>query len=127
MVKRYGDGVLRTYVGWFRLVAIAEAFSWAGLLLGMVFKYGLGEPLGVTIFGWIHGLVFTGYVVTSLLVSSPLRWRFRVLVWALLASVPPFGSIVFERWAAKRGSLELPETPGPNLWNRVTWTLRELN
>ncbi len=124
---RYGVGVLRTYVGWFRFVAIAEAVSWAGLLVAMMFKYGLGEPLGVTIFGWVHGAVFTGYVITSLLVSSPLRWRFPVLVLALAASVPPFGSVAFERWALKRGWLEMPEEPGPNLWNRVTWTLRELN
>ena len=34
---------LRTAAGWFRLVALAEAVSWVGLLVGMYFKY-LGSP-----------------------------------------------------------------------------------
>ena len=68
--------MLRTYAGWFRLVAIAEACSWAGLLIAMGFKYGLGMPTGVTVLGWVHGLVFTAYVVACLVVFSPLRWSF---------------------------------------------------
>ena len=41
--------------GRFRLVALAEAVSWVGLLVGMYFKY-LGTPrteIGVKVFG--HG------------------------------------------------------------------------
>ncbi|MGP4018031.1 DUF3817 domain-containing protein [Saccharopolyspora sp. 5N708] len=117
----------RTCAGWFRLVAIAEAFSWAGLLVAMAFKYGLHQPLGVTIMGWIHGLVFTAYVVTSLVVFSPLRWRFRVLVLALVASVPPLASVWFERWANRRGLLVEPDSDEPTFWGRVRYVLRELN
>ncbi|RCW45198.1 integral membrane protein [Halopolyspora algeriensis] len=119
--------MLRTYVGWFRLVAFAEALSWAGLLIGMVFKYGFGQPMGVTIFGWIHGMVFTAYVVVGLLVYGPLRWKFRVLVLALIASVPPFGTVVFERWATRRELLNMPDTLGPTSWSRLTGALRALN
>lgn len=118
--------MLRTYAGWFRTVAVAEAVSWAGLLIAMVFKYGFDQPLGVTIMGWIHGMVFTAYVVACLVVFSPLRWRFLDLVLGLAASVPPFGSVVFERWAARRGLLDESDL-GPSSWARVTGVLRELN
>jgi integral membrane protein len=117
----------RTYSGWFRLVAVAEAFSWVGLLVAMVFKYGFEQPLGVTIMGWIHGVVFSAYVVTSLVVFSPLRWRFRVLALALIASVPPLVSVVFERWATRRGLMTPPATTEPTPWRRVGDALRELN
>jgi integral membrane protein len=111
----------------FRLVAVAEAISWAGLLVAMAFKYGLDMPLGVTVVGWVHGLVFTAYVVTSLLVCGPLRWKFSTLVLALIASVPPLASAVFERWAARRGHLDLGDPAEPTLWRRVSTGLRELN
>ena len=56
-------------------------------------------------FGSIHGAVFTGYVVLTLLSVRPLRWDARTTLLALVASVPPFGSIVFERWAVRTGRL----------------------
>jgi hypothetical protein len=34
---------LRSAAGWFRLIALAEAVSWVGLLIGMYFKY-VGTP-----------------------------------------------------------------------------------
>ncbi|GAA2347979.1 hypothetical protein GCM10009854_26520 [Saccharopolyspora halophila] len=117
----------RSFVGWFRLVAVAEAMSWAGLLVAMAFKYGLGMPLGVTVMGWIHGLVFTAYVLVTLVVFSPLRWRFWTLVLALVASVPPLATVWFERWANKRGLLELADSDEPTFWGRVRFVLRELN
>ncbi|WP_043577627.1 DUF3817 domain-containing protein [Actinopolyspora erythraea] len=119
--------MLSTGVGWFRLIAVAEAVSWAGLLIAMVFKYGFGFPEAVTVMGWIHGLVFTAYVLASLVMYGPLRWSFRVLVLALLASVPPFGSVVFERWALRRGLLTTPSPLGPTSWSRLVGALRALN
>ncbi len=49
----------RTCAQLFRIVATAEAVSWAGLLSGMYFKYltDAGD-LGVRIFGPIHGGIF---------------------------------------------------------------------
>lgn len=99
----------------FRLVAVLEAVSWAGLLIAMFFKWVVGaDPtdlqLGVQIMGPIHGTVFVAYVLVTLLVARPLSWSLRTTILALVASVPPFGSIVFERWAARRGELgELSE------------------
>ena len=94
----------------FRLLAVLEAISWAGLLIAMFFKWVVGaEPtdlqLGVQVMGPIHGAVFLGYVLVSLLVARPLAWNSKTIFLALLASIPPFGSVIFERWAARRGEL----------------------
>jgi integral membrane protein len=90
----------------FRLAAIAEACSWAGLLVGMFFKYVVvHDDIGVTVFGPIHGALFVAYVVVSLVVFRPLRWDARTLVLALLASIPPLCTLWFERWAERTARL----------------------
>ena len=90
----------------FRACAIAEACSWAGLLVGMFFKYVVvGDDLGVRIFGPVHGALFVAYVVVSLVVFRPLRWDARTLVLALVASIPPLCTLWFERWAERTGRL----------------------
>jgi len=90
----------------FRLAAVAEACSWAGLLVGMFFKYVVvADDIGVKIFGPVHGALFVAYVVVSLIVSRPLRWDVRTLVLALVASIPPLCTLRFERWAERTGRL----------------------
>jgi integral membrane protein len=90
----------------FRAVAIAEAISWTGLLIGMLFKYVLSDnELGVKIFGPIHGTVFVAYVLTVLAVRKPLRWSVPVTLAALAASIPPLFTWFFELWAQRTGRL----------------------
>lgn len=90
----------------FRLVAVAEAISWAGLLIGMFFKYIVVQnEIGVQIFGPIHGAVFLAYVAIALWVRRPLGWSNGTTLIGLAASIPPFASLWFERWAARRGDL----------------------
>lgn len=102
------SGVLRadTVSLSFRVVAIAEACSWAGLLIGMLFTYVVvGNDLGVTIFGPIHGAMFVAYVVVAVVAARVLRWDLRVTVLALVASIPPLATLWFERWARRGGLL----------------------
>ncbi|MFF0339743.1 DUF3817 domain-containing protein [Kribbella sp. NPDC004875] len=88
---------------WFRAVAIAEAVSWTGLLIGMLFKYVLSDnEIGVQIFGPIHGGIFVAYVITVLAVRGPLRWSWPVTLAALAASVPPLFTWFFEIWVQGR-------------------------
>lgn len=104
---------LRTRVGWFRLIALAEAASWVGLLIGMYFKY-LGTPrteIGVKVFGMAHGLVFIAFVVTGLLVGTAVGWSFRTWLLALLASVVPLCSVIFLIRADRTGRLGLASAP----------------
>jgi integral membrane protein len=91
---------------WFRIAAIAEAISWLGLFVGMAVKYvGSGSEVGVQIFGPIHGVVVLVYFAVTLLAARRLRWGSRTLVLALLASVPPGCTLIFEAWAERTGRL----------------------
>jgi integral membrane protein len=96
----------RTAATAFRIVAIAEALSWVGLLAGMYVKYvPETSELGVQIFGPIHGGIFLAYVLVALITSRLLRWSIGTTLLALAASVPPLATIWFERWAARTGRL----------------------
>lgn len=96
-----------SWPAWFRAIAIAEAVSWFGLLVGMFVKYVVdGGEGGVAVFGRIHGVVVLVYVATVLVTSKRRRWSSRTLLLAVVASVPPFGSVVFERWATRSGLLD---------------------
>ena len=90
----------------FRILAVAEAFSWAALLTGMYFKWiAKTSELGVEIAGPIHGALFIGYGVAALALWRLQRWPFVVALFAGLSAVVPFATIAFERWAGKRGYL----------------------
>ena len=91
----------------FVAVAIAEALSWAGLLIGMYFKYltEAGE-LGVKVFGPLHGGVFVLYVALALVLARVHRWSLATTFLALASSIPPFATVAFELWAIRTGRLE---------------------
>ncbi|MEV0674156.1 DUF3817 domain-containing protein [Mycobacterium sp. NPDC050441] len=104
---------LRTIAGWFRLIAFAEAVSWAGLLVGMYFKY-LGSPrteIGVKVFGPVHGGVFIAFVVAAVLVGVARKWDIGTWILALLASIVPLGSVIFVMWADRTARIESGEAP----------------
>ncbi|MFF4779180.1 DUF3817 domain-containing protein [Microtetraspora fusca] len=87
----------------FRAVAIAEAFSWAGLLVGMFFKYVVvGNEIGVRIFGSIHGALFVLYVLAVLAAARAGRWSLGTVVLGLVCAVPPFATVWFERRMTRR-------------------------
>ena len=105
-VQRNGAKV----AGWFRVIAFAEAVSWAGLLVGMFFKYA-GSPrteVGVKIFGPIHGGVFVAFVIAAILVGIAHRWRPGTWILALLGSIVPLGSVIFLIWADRTGRMAAP-------------------
>jgi integral membrane protein len=82
----------------FRAVAIAEACSWLGLLTGMFFKYvAVGDPIGVQVFGPIHGALFVAYCAVAVWAARTLRWGRGTTVLALACSIPPLATLWFER------------------------------
>ena len=90
----------------FRRVAVAEAVTWALLLVGMVLKYGTHTTdLAVRVFGMVHGVVFIAYCLSTVVVGVDQRWSLRRLVVGLVASVPPFATVVFDRYAERSGVL----------------------
>ncbi|AQA04286.1 hypothetical protein BVC93_19735 [Mycobacterium sp. MS1601] len=98
---------LRTTAGRFRLVALLEAASWIGLLVGMFFKY-VGTPqteIGVKIFGPVHGGIFIAFLVAALFAGIAYKWSVVTWLLALLGSIVPLGSVIFLIWADRTGRL----------------------
>lgn len=97
----------RPVAGWFRFVALLEAVSWVGLLIGMYFKY-VGTPrteIGVKVFGPVHGAVFVAFVVLGVLAAITFRWAAGTWLLGVVASIVPLASVVFLMWADRSGRL----------------------
>ena len=120
-----------------RTTSIVEAITWALLLLAMLAKYVVAPALGdllVPFAGAAHGTAFLAYLYFGLVLAANGRWPWRVVVLGGLASVPPFATLWFDRWAERRGYLTgwLPEgAPAWTPWRFtermrgvVPWTLR---
>ncbi len=98
----------------FRVVAVAEAISWALLLVGMYFKWiAETSEVGVQVFGPIHGTIFLIYVVVTFGTASIFGWNWKVTLLGLAAAIPPFATWAFEVWALRRGLLASDEGDGP--------------
>jgi len=90
----------------FTAVAVLEALTWVGLLTGMYVKYvPQTTEAGVQLFGPVHGAAFVAYLVMAVLAWRVLRWSSGTLVVAVVCSVPPLFTVVFEVWAARTGRL----------------------
>ncbi|MCO5240552.1 MAG: DUF3817 domain-containing protein [Chitinophagaceae bacterium] len=85
-------------LGRFRLTAIAEGISYLVLLgIAMPLKYFAGLPEVVKYTGWVHGLLFVLYMVLLLKVWKQYRWNRGKVALAVIASLLPFGTFVFDR------------------------------
>ena len=88
----------------FRLAAFSEAFGWTLLIAGIAIKRYVmhGNDAPVLIAGQIHGMLFFAYFVAAFGLYPSLGWsRWRAL-FAVAASVPPYGTLVIEQWAAHK-------------------------
>ncbi|MFC6286450.1 DUF3817 domain-containing protein [Nocardioides sp. GCM10027113] len=114
----------------FRRVAVAEAVTWALLLLGMFLKYVTRTTeLGVQVFGMVHGTVFVAYCLVTVLVAVDQRWSRGRLLLGLAAAVPPFLTVWFDRYAERRGALATTwrlrtEAPSGLLERPSAWLVR---
>jgi integral membrane protein len=116
----------------FRRLAIAEAVTWALLLAGMFVKYAvahhLGE-LGVRVLGMVHGVVFVAYCLGTVVVAVDQRWTARRTLLGLVASVPPFLTVWFDRYAERHDALAprwrlRDSAPARTVDRPVAWLLR---
>ena len=90
----------------YRTAAVAEAITWALLLTGMFLKYVTETTeLGVQVFGMVHGVVFLAYCLATVLLSVDQRWPLSRVAIGLLAAIPPFATVPFERYAERTGLL----------------------
>jgi integral membrane protein len=89
--------MLRTPVGRLRLIGIVEAVSFLVLLgIAMPLKHFAEMPEAVSIVGWVHGILFIGFVVALMLARDAMHWSFRWTAVVLLAALLPFGPFVID-------------------------------
>ena len=107
----------------FAAVALFEAFTWAGLLVGMYLKYASGTTdAGVWLFGRLHGGAFLLYLVVTIGAGARLRWPLWALLLAILAAIPPLVTLPLEYWFRRRGLLSqvvIARNPGPELTGKA--------
>jgi integral membrane protein len=84
---------------YFRIAAFGEAIGWTSLITGIGISRYIehGNNTAVDIAGQFHGTIFLIYIVAALLLSSSLGWNKKLTIIALAASVPPYGTLVFEK------------------------------
>lgn len=90
----------------YKLFAIAEAFTWTFLLLGLLLKALIPTPpVLLTVVGGIHGAVFLGYGVSAALVGVNQRWKFGRILAAISLAIIPYATVPFERSVEKKQML----------------------
>lgn len=108
------------------VVATAEMVTWTGLIIAMIARYGFaydGELFFVA--GLSHGIIFIVYCVTAVMIGINLRWGAGTILVALLAAIPPWTTLPFDRWLHRKNKLEAGWTLGsPVATERVSWVER---
>ncbi len=88
----------------FRCFAVAEMFTWAGLVAALILR-ALEVSDIVPIAGGIHGFVFLCYSAATVFVWVNQRWRFSLGLTGLLLAIVPFATVPFEHVVDRRGLL----------------------
>jgi integral membrane protein len=91
--------LLRSKLGWLRLVGLLEGISLLVLIfIAVPAKYLYGNPALVKALGPVHGLLFLWFVINTLSVGVEYRWRFKTTTWkVLVACMVPFGTFYIDR------------------------------
>lgn len=81
-----------------RFIGLLEGLSFLVLLgVAMPLKYLAHEPWAVKVFGWAHGVLFVAYLWAAQVVRTARGWDGRRTAWAVVASLLPLGTFVFDR------------------------------
>ena len=89
------------------MISNLKILSWLGILEGvsylmllgicMPLKYIYEIPEPTSVIGMVHGLLFMAYCAWVIIVASEFKWPQSEIVWALVASVLPFGTFVADK------------------------------
>lgn len=80
------------------ILGVLEGISYL-LLLGvcMPLKYGFDMPEPTSIVGMAHGVLFIAYCAWVIIVALDFKWSNAEIIWALVASILPFGTFVADK------------------------------
>lgn len=87
--------MLKTNINRLRVLGFLEGISYL-LLLGicMPLKYLMDIPEPTYYVGMSHGVLFIAYCLWVLIVAFELKWTIGKTLWALAASLVPFGTFI---------------------------------
>lgn len=86
----------------FKIISILEGLSFLILLfIAMPMKYVFEQPLAVTYVGWAHGVLFVLYIYVVFPTARKVGWDFTKTLFALVASILPFGPFLFHRYLSR--------------------------
>lgn len=81
-----------------RLLAIIEGVSLLTLFfVAMPLKYYFNLPEAVTVVGWVHGLLFMGFVFYAVAVAQKIKLPDSMLFMLIVSSMLPFGMVYMDR------------------------------
>jgi len=81
----------------FRVLGLLEGLSFIALLgIAMPMKYILGVSGATQVPGMVHGILFLAYLGMALQRSDEENWPTKKLFLAVLASIFPLGTFVFD-------------------------------
>lgn len=84
-------------IGRLRLAGIVEAISFLLLLgIAMPLKYVWGQPLGVKVVGWVHGVLFVLFCFALNGARVAHDWPMSKSAKVLVAALLPFGPFVID-------------------------------
>jgi integral membrane protein len=93
----------------FKTAALAEAVGWTLLIASIIIKkYKLiGYKIAIPIAGQVHGSFFIIYFIVLIAGYSSLNWPRKKFLIAVLAGIPPYGTLIFETIASYNRKLDL--------------------
>lgn len=85
-------------VRFLRIMGLVEGVSFLALVfVAMPLKYMAGQPVAVTVVGWIHGLLFMIFGIALARVFFGERWPVLRTALVLVAALLPFGPFLIDR------------------------------
>ncbi len=97
---------ITTALGRFRIIALLEGLSYLGLFfVTMPLKYMASIPGPNKVVGMAHGVLSVLFVIALVNVWVDKGWSVPRMACAMLASLVPFGTFVFE-WDLRRNGMD---------------------
>ena len=80
-----------------RVVGFLEGISFLLLLfVAMPMKYIFDNPILVKYVGMGHGVLFILFLIVLFVVCEKHKWSLKMFILGLIASILPFGPVVFD-------------------------------
>ncbi|MGH3753735.1 MAG: DUF3817 domain-containing protein [Pseudonocardiaceae bacterium] len=99
-----------TWLIGYRIAAYATGVMLLVLTVSMVLRYGFADERLVWS-GPVHGFLYLGYLVCTVLLGTSVRWRPGRMVLVALAGTIPLMSFVAERSVTREVRAGLPNPP----------------